>query len=104
MKGYRLQEGVWRLGAASDAGQLVKVWCAVCPGERHYEPADLRHLLGDIGVHQLRERMSCERCGKLNQLSTTVFVPTAQQRNGITIRRLIGIRIKRVPVWEEVKA
>ena len=89
------------LSNAALAGQLVWAECRYCPGRRHYDPADLQRLLGDVDVHVLARRMRCERCGRSDGMTADVILPVAAERERITVRRLVGVRVRREPVWAE---
>lgn len=91
---------IWPLSRAQAVGQLVRVRCPICPGWRHYEPADLQCLLGDVDVNAVSRRMHCERCGG-HGMRAEVFIPVAAERARLKVRRLVAIKIKRVPVWRD---
>lgn len=92
---------IWTLSRAHDVGQLVRVRCRLCPGWRHYMPDDLRRLLGDVDVHGIARRMRCELCGRRDEMQAEVFIPVAAERMRLTVRRLVDIKVRKVPVWRD---
>jgi hypothetical protein len=89
----------WTLSKANDSGQLVRVRCAHCNITRHYLPADLQWLVGDIPADAIR--MRCEKCGKREWMRVSFENLPAAERQGIRIRRLVEIKLRRVPVWQD---
>jgi hypothetical protein len=94
---------IWPLSKAHEVGQIVRVRCFYCPGRRHYLPGDLQQVLGDVDVRAVSRRMRCERCYRSDGLEADVFVPVASERAKLTVRRLVEIKVRRVPVWRDVK-
>ena len=92
---------IWPLSSAHDVGQVLRVTCGWCPGKRHYLPSDLQQLLGDIAVHAVAAKMTCERCGRRDAMSAYAFIPVASERQRLRIRRLVKIKVKQVPVWRD---
>jgi predicted metal-binding protein len=90
----------WTLSRAHDVAQIVGVRCGHCPGKRFYYPADLIQLLGNVECFHLETLMSCERCHRGDEISARVFIPLAE-RQKMKLRRLVAIKIKRVPVWRD---
>lgn len=80
--------------------QLVRVRCAYCKRTHNYFPDDLIQIFGDVDVDSLMDRMGCEN-GRHGRLEVTAFAPTGQESVGLRIRRLVAIKIKRIPEWRE---
>ncbi|MEQ1950981.1 hypothetical protein [Mesorhizobium sp. CN2-181] len=80
--------------------QLVRVHCRYCKRTHNYFPDDLIQIFGDVDVDSLMDRMTCEG-GKHGRLDVSAFMPTGSQSVGLRIRRLVAIKIHRVPVWRE---
>lgn len=97
----RPPNGSWTLSRAHNVGQIVGVRCGHCPGKRYYHPADLMQLLGNVECCHLEMLMKCERCQRGDEISTQVFIPLAEDRQKMKVRRLVAIKIKRVPVWRD---
>ncbi len=97
----RPPNGSGTLSQANDVGQLVGMRCGHCPGKRFYRSSCLIQLFGSMESHSLEISMSCNRCGRGDEISARVFIPTAQDRMGFKVRRLVTIKIERVPVWRD---
>lgn len=91
------------LSNLNDARQLVRVECAYCKRRQHYYPTDLIQLFGDVDVDSLTGRMTCENAldGTHGFLYVEAIFPTAYEAVGLKIRRLVGIKFRRIPVWKE---
>jgi hypothetical protein len=63
-------------------------------------PEDLRGIFGDADVNSLSRRMRCEACRK-KEISAEVLIPVASERARTTIRRLVDVKVRRVPVWRD---
>lgn len=81
--------------------RLVRVRCAYCKRSHNYFPSDLIQIFGDVDVDSLAQRMTCENGRDHGQLDVDAFLPTGSQAVGLRIRRLVAIKIQRVPVWRE---
>ena len=99
--GTRKRGRTWTLANACEFGQLVTVRCQFCRIARHYLPADLRTLLGDVGIEQVERHMRCEGCGLKDYLLVAFHIPTAQERASIRIRRLAGVHYVRKVIWRD---
>ncbi|HTV70734.1 MAG TPA: hypothetical protein VMF90_19570, partial [Rhizobiaceae bacterium] len=65
-----------------------------------YRPDDLIQIFGDVDVNSLDRRMRCEN-GDHGFLDVNTITPTGREAVGLRIRRLVAIKINRVPVWRE---
>lgn len=91
-----------RLSDAHASRQYVKVKCGLCHGAaRYYYPADLVRLLGDVPVLSLRDVMRCEKCGRRQYLDIDVLSASAAERATFRVRRLVEVKVKKLPVWRE---
>jgi hypothetical protein len=45
--------------------------------------------------------MKCERCGQGGSIEIDVRLPSAMERDKIRVRRLVEIKIWKLPVWRE---
>ena len=100
--GGRSKRGqIWRLSDAHDVGQLIRINCQHCNIKRHYRPADLRRLVGDVACDNAMKGMRCEKCGKADYLVAFAWNPTARELAGLSIRRLADIRMVRKVVWND---
>ncbi len=90
------------MSEAHDARQYIKVKCGLCHGAtRHYYPADLIRLLGDVPVIALRALMKCEKCGRKEYLDIDVLSASAAERSTFKVRRLVEVKVRKLPVWRE---
>lgn len=84
----------------SDGLHLVRIHCRYCKRTTHYHPEDLIYVFGDVDIDSLARRMKCEN-GDHSVLDVGTVIPSGRDAVGIRLRRLVGFRIKRVPVWRE---
>lgn len=89
-----------RLSALNDPPCFVKLACYRCKRAHHYHPGDLIQLFGDIDVEAIPRRLKCEECGP-GTLETAIVYPHGSAAVGLKVRRLVAIKIQRVPVWRE---
>lgn len=88
------------LSNLNDSRQLVRVRCAYCKRAHNYFPSDLIQIFGDVDVDSLVGRMKCE-AGDHGFVNVEAFFPSGREAVGLKIRRLVAIKIRRVPVWRE---
>lgn len=81
--------------------QLVRVTCAYCKRSHVYRPDDLIQIFGDVDVDSLMHRMRCEGGPDHGQLDVKGFMPTGSAGVGLKIRRLVAIKLQRVPIWRD---
>ncbi|MEQ1956834.1 hypothetical protein [Mesorhizobium sp. CN2-181] len=99
---YRPKAKDYPLSRLGQGGiELVRVHCRYCKRTHNYYPEDLIQIFGDVDVDSLMERMKCEN-GNHGMLDVSAFVPTGPQAVGLRIRRLVAIKVQRIPVWREV--
>lgn len=79
---------------------LVRVTCRYCKRTHNYRPDDLIQIFGDMDVDSLMTRMKCEQ-GHAGMMDVKSFSPTGSEAVGLRIRRLVAIKIQRVPIWRE---
>jgi hypothetical protein len=92
------------LSAAHDVGQLVRIRCLHCRLTRNYLPDDLNRLIGDIEIDRLEQRMRCQKCHLTDYIQVTLWFPTAEERQHLTVRRLVKIKTHRIPVWRDERS
>lgn len=88
------------LSNLNDGRQLVRIRCAYCKRNHHYFPSDLIQIFGDVDVDSLIGRMKCE-AGDHGFMNVEAVYPSGKEAVGLKIRRLVSIKIRRVPVWRE---
>lgn len=80
---------------------LVRVTCRYCKRSHAYRPDDLIQIFGDVDVDSLMDRMTCENDPAHGRLDVKRFSPIGSEAVGLKIRRLVSLKIRRVPVWRE---
>jgi hypothetical protein len=95
----RQKPSAWTLSKAHGAGQLVRVRCGHCNITRHYQPADLQRLAGDVPADGIR--MRCEKCGKSGWMRVSFESLPAAERQAIRVRRLAEVRTVRKVIWRD---
>jgi hypothetical protein len=91
---------IYPLSALNQSRSLVRVACRYCKRAHNYYPDDLIQIFGDVDVDSLMSRMRCE-AGDHGRLDVSSFLPTGSESAGLRIRRLVAIKIRRVPVWRD---
>ena len=91
----------WTLLHAHDAGQVARVRCGYCNIKRFYKPLELREVVGNVTVDQLRTKLRCEKCGRKESMGAELFHPVGQELVTIRFRRLIEIRWERRVIWKD---
>lgn len=81
--------------------QLVRVACCYCKRGHVYRPEDLIQIFGDVDVDSLMDRMKCERDASHGMMDVKTFSPSGSEAVGLKIRRLVALKMVRVPVWRE---
>lgn len=46
-------------------------------------------------------RMKCEKCGQNDYLKAEIVSASAAERQAIKVRRLVEVKMRKVPVWRE---
>ncbi|MCD2184742.1 hypothetical protein [Rhizobium sp. GN54] len=91
------------LSKAEEIGQLVKVRCGYCNVTHFYRAGDIAQLVGDVSVLEIEGNFRCSRCGKKDAMTATLVLPSAAEREKMTVRHLVTIKNVRVPVWHDVR-
>ncbi|TIM70587.1 MAG: hypothetical protein E5Y52_01835 [Mesorhizobium sp.] len=90
------------LSNLNDTLRLVRVRCRYWKRFHNYNPSDLIQIFGYVDVASLPDRMTCESGGREHgRLDVEAFAPTGREAVGLRIRRLVAIKINRVPVWKD---
>lgn len=90
------------LSNLNDGRQFVRVGCPYCKRAHNYFPNDLIQIFGDVDVDLLTHRMKCESCSTSSGfLKVETVYPQGPAAVGFKIRRLVSIKIRRIPVWRE---
>lgn len=100
-KPYWPKKNDYPLSRLNEGGiRLVRVTCRYCKRTHNYRLDDLIQIFGDMDTDDLPRRMTCEQ-GHTGLMDVEAFSPTGKEAVGLRIRRLVAIKIKRVPVWRE---
>jgi hypothetical protein len=92
---------IFPLSNLNESRQMVRVTCRYCKRTHNYFPSDLIQISGDVDVDALMRPMTCEECSHPGSIRVDAFSPTGSEAVGLRIRRLVAIKIHRVPVWRE---
>lgn len=96
------RKGSYTLGDAERMpGRLVHISCRYCQREHFYELGDLRVVLGNVEVDDVVYSMSCSGCRKQRTLNLELISPSAEDRQKMTVRRLVRVQYLRRPVWRD---
>lgn len=99
---YGPKKGDYPLSRLNEGGmRLVRVTCRYCKRMHNYFPDDLIQIFGDVDIDSLMVRMKCENDPGHGRLDVETISPTGREAVGLRIRRLVAIRIRRVPEWRE---
>lgn len=93
------KRGSYKLTDAARNGVMIHVRCPYDKRERLYLTADLIKAFGNMEVDDLDRKFKCSRCGSLVTIKT--MLPTASERQGIILRRLVDIVTIKRPVWRD---
>jgi hypothetical protein len=91
----------YTLSSGAADGMLVKMNCRQCRSVHRYHPADLVALCGDIPIYEVASWFRCEKCATRDHLKAgwdTVMGPDIGKTR---VRRLVRVRMVRVPEWRE---
>lgn len=91
-----------RMSSAVKLGQFIKITCQHCRVTHRYDPDDLIEVLGDVPFLNIQTNFHCSKCGKRDYMSADLETPSARERVGMTVRKLVEIRTVRRPVWEDI--
>jgi len=91
-----------KMSLAVELGQFIKISCQHCRVTHRYDPDDLIKVLGDVPFLNIQANFHCSKCGKRDYMSADLETPSARERVGMTVRKLVEIRTVRRPVWEDI--
>lgn len=89
----------YTLSDAVRMGQILTVRCGCCGVKRHYRPEDWLRLLGDVPTYRLESELICSRCKTSDYLRLKPSIPSAADRQAMTLRRVKEVRMVRKIVW-----
>lgn len=91
----------WTLVNAQNVGQVARIRCGRCNIKRHYKPAELREVVGNISADAVAQKMRCDVCKRGDYMSCEFFNPTGPELEAIQFRRLVEIRFERRIIWRD---
>lgn len=86
---------------AHNAGQVARIRCGYCNIKRFYKPLELREVIGNVSIDQVRAKVRCETCKKKDYMDAELFHPIGQELETIRFRRLIEIRWEKRVIWRD---
>jgi len=92
------------LAEAYRQGRIVRARCGHCRIKRHYDPGDLKLLVGDLAERALERKLRCDGCGTAEFMSVEFWIPTGAEWDGLIIRRLVGTKMIRKVFWRDEPA
>ncbi|MGX5801912.1 hypothetical protein ACWGS9_11760 [Bradyrhizobium sp. Arg314] len=81
--------GRWRASAAR------------CNVTRYYKPLELREVIGNVTIDEVRDKARCQKCGSREWMSAQLFHATGEQAHTIRFRRLVEIRWEKRVIWRD---
>lgn len=91
----------WRLMDAHNVGQSVRITCGHCNIRRYYKPIELREIVGNVTIDEVRKKVRCEKCGLNEFIRAELFDPVGAEAVAIRYRRLVRIEFVRRIVWRD---
>jgi hypothetical protein len=84
---------------AHKIGHIIRVFCRYCKRERFFLANELATAYGNIECDDLAYAIECSKCG--NQVDVSADSPSAEQRQKMTIRRLVTVYYVRHAKWRD---
>ncbi|TGQ20034.1 hypothetical protein [Mesorhizobium sp. M00.F.Ca.ET.217.01.1.1] len=91
----------WTLMHAHDAGQIARISCGHCNIKRFYKPAELREVVGNVAIEEVRAKARCQACGRKEFMHAELFHAYGQELVTMRFRRLKEIRWERRVIWRD---
>ncbi|MBZ9921591.1 hypothetical protein LB579_28245 [Mesorhizobium sp. BR1-1-7] len=79
----------------------MRLRCGHCNIKRFYKPAELREVVGNITIDEVRAKVRCQTCGEKRSMNAELFHPVGQELQTICFRRLVEIRWERRVIWRD---
>lgn len=89
------------LSRAWEQGRYVRACCGHCNVRRIYDARDMIQVAGDVDADTLAGRFRCEKCRGRGWMQVEFWAPTAGELVGLTVRRLVEIRMVRRIRWRD---
>jgi DNA-directed RNA polymerase subunit RPC12/RpoP len=91
----------WTLMNAQEVGQIARIRCGYCNIKRFYKPRELREVIGNVTIDQVRAKVRCQKCGRNESMNAELFHPVGQELETIRFRRLVEIRWEKRVIWKD---
>lgn len=96
------RKGSFTLADAARSNRLARIWCRYCKRSHNFEIADLKTVFGNIEVDDVPYQMRCSGCGRGATLEIEMLLPSAADRQNMTIRKLDKVSYLRRVTWRDV--
>ncbi|MER9599801.1 MULTISPECIES: hypothetical protein [unclassified Mesorhizobium] len=63
---------------AHNAGQVARLSCGLCNIKRFYKQLELREVIGNVTIDQVRAKVRCEKCGRKQSMRAELFHPSGR--------------------------
>ena len=90
----------WTLQHAHNVGQVLRAKCTVCHIKPFYKPIEIKEIMGNGTIDDVRRKFRCERCHELI-LDAEFFFPVGEEAIQMRFRRLVEIKWIRRIVWRD---
>ncbi|TPJ77192.1 hypothetical protein [Mesorhizobium sp. B2-6-2] len=74
---------------------MAGIHCARCNITHYYKPLELREVIGNVTIDEVRDKARCQQCKSRGWMSAQLFRPTGEQVHPIRFRRQAQIRWKK---------
>ena len=91
------------LGKAEEGGRFIRVTCTWCRRSHVFYPRDIIRLIGNVPFLYLEEYFHCTGCDKGAYMKVKIEAPSAEERIGLVVRKLVEIKTVRRPIWKDEK-
>lgn len=92
-----------KMADIEEHGQFVVVTCGLCRKSHRYYPRDIQALLGNVPFLNIEQYFHCVTCDEGLYMKAKLETPSAKERNGLVVRRLVEVKTVRRPVWRDEK-
>lgn len=91
---------VYLISEAEKHARYAAIWCRYCKKRRYFLLSELRQAFGDIDCDSVVDHNNwrCTKCDGNGRIDIKIEDPPA---SGATVRRLVGIKMIRRPVWKD---
>lgn len=90
----------WTLIHAHNVGQVLKAKCNACHITRFYKPIEVKEVMGNGTIDDVRRKFRCEKCRE-PILDAEFMFPVGEEAIKMRFRRLVEIKWVRRIVWRD---